>query len=151
MTTVSSGPTGTFAYMAPGMFSQTHTGASVDFYLFGCLLIKLFGQKTTMARAFRSSGYEDGLWHFIMQHLLVPAPLTWNDLFKFFVLFALRWNPRRGHQWLMLWEYLRNWARQHHFSQNLNFLLPYNMWQSQVEKEHYSYHFLTTFYDFARL
>ena len=27
----------------------------------------------------------------------------------------------------------------------------YHMWQLQVEKEYYSYHFLTTFFEFALL
>ncbi len=45
LTTISKGPLGTFAYMAPEMFSPSRRGAAVDIYSFGCLLIELFGQK----------------------------------------------------------------------------------------------------------
>ena len=45
VTTVSKGPTGTFLYMAPEMFSTAHRGPAVDVYALGCLYIELFGQR----------------------------------------------------------------------------------------------------------
>ena len=45
ITTVSRGPTGTFPYMAPKMFSEGHRGSAVNVYFLGCLFFELFGQR----------------------------------------------------------------------------------------------------------
>lgn len=45
MTTMSEGPTGTFPYIAPEMFTQGHRGTTVDIYALGCVYIELMGQK----------------------------------------------------------------------------------------------------------
>ena len=45
MTTIHRGPTGTYPYMSPEMFGESHRGKPVDVYAFGCLCIELFGGK----------------------------------------------------------------------------------------------------------
>ena len=45
ITTVHGAPTGTYPYMAPEMFGESHRGKGVDVYAFGCLCIELFGGK----------------------------------------------------------------------------------------------------------
>ena len=47
--TVTPNPKGTYPYMAPEMFAPSHRGTAVDVYAFGCLLIKLLGQRKVWA------------------------------------------------------------------------------------------------------
>ena len=38
-------PTGTYPYMAPEIFGANRRGTPVDIYSYGCLMIRVFGQK----------------------------------------------------------------------------------------------------------
>lgn len=43
--TTSTHVVGTYPYMAPEMFEGSKSGAAVDLYSFGCVLIELFGER----------------------------------------------------------------------------------------------------------
>lgn len=50
MTTVSEGPTETFPYMAPVMFTEGHRETAVDIYALGCVYTELMGQRRVRPR-----------------------------------------------------------------------------------------------------
>ena len=55
---------GTYTYMATGMFEGLKSGTAVDIYSFGCVLIKLFGERKVWPGLHTSAEIMCTVWFF---------------------------------------------------------------------------------------